>query len=347
MIEKLKFLLIFFNALMAAPIFGETALNIPGDERAWNLSGKSELKEEVFLPKGQTLGNWREALLYHHVSKTSIPLIIYVNNFIKELDERLGGLFETRILKEENDFILLEWWLDKELPDSQHGFIQILKVSNGIDFIRYTTKNVDKIEKIKPFWENILMNFRIKPIAKEINVSMPWDLDGRRWVLDGNDKEKNKFILEGETDSKEYVEIETFAATDFTPRENFDILIKKLEKTSNKPLSYRVLFSNELTGLMEWKGEEKRTPFHEWVYFSKEKPGVSVVIRYRSLEDGNNEERTRILEKVLAGSKIEVTYDYTLESKEKFVNEQEILNKRPPWSPFFIREPKDPLFYHK
>jgi hypothetical protein len=300
--------------ISVSPLCGwsQEIIEFEGDPKKWVYIGDSRMGEATFIPKDQNQESWEEAILYRHISRLDIPLKHFYQNFIYLLNKRMGNLFQTRLINEGENFVLLEWSLESDIPGAEHGWIKIYRSESGLNVLRYTTKNVELVEKIRPIWENVLSQFELDMIPEKIQFNIDWESDGREWVQTEETSTLKKFYLKGdEADNwNEEVTVEIIKPFKESLRHFYENYMDIIRSESAYPITSYVLYDTNDQMLFEWWYEADNKRYHEWVYVSTEKPKVPFIARHASKNLQQGEKLEEIWEEIIRGLTVDVTYSY-------------------------------------
>lgn len=128
------------------------------DDREWikgfeqNEKGSSIVE---YTLKGETVDNWNELVSVQKLIPIS-SLDLYHEVFIKKLGESVNPeKVESKIITKNDDSMLFEWWINKG-ADAQHEWFKLIQTPESTLVLRYTTKKLGDVDKIRPTWEKIL-----------------------------------------------------------------------------------------------------------------------------------------------------------------------------------------------
>lgn len=137
------------------------------DNRDWiqafeNQKDKTSIVE--YIVKGDNIDHWSELVSVQKLvplGATSVDQ--YYDEYVKalkiavsptEVHSRVIHKNDSPLLKD--NFILFEWWIDGESPDAQHEWFKLIKTPHSTWVLRYTTKKLNDVEKVRKTWEKIL-----------------------------------------------------------------------------------------------------------------------------------------------------------------------------------------------
>ncbi|CRX38104.1 hypothetical protein [Estrella lausannensis] len=300
---------LFFTLSLFSPLAAGQVIRFDGYNKNFTFSGRAKTGEFTFVPEKETSTNWQEALILHYVAQEKVPLEIYYHNFMVLLNKKSGGLFKSKIVKSTSDSLIFEWWIDTDIPDAQHGWVKIFYSGDGLGFIRYTTKNVDLVEKIRPIWENILATYHIDLVPSAIDVRINWMQDTKEWVREDRQGIERYHPVGGENQIDEQVTVEMLKRTPENLRSFYEEEMAKVKATVPKAQS-QLVFDTGTRMLYEWWYKEGNMEHHEWVLVSKETPGVPVVVRHDIHSPTRIVERKKIWERILKMTTIDAEYEF-------------------------------------
>ena len=127
------------------------------DDRDWEVGYEASNDETAmveFVLKGENVENWKELVTVQKVSFTQGSLDDYYKVFLKLLKESVApALVNSKLIRKTSDTVFFEWWISGQGPQTQHEWMKIFKIDGGAISLRYTTKNVDQVEKVRKVWE--------------------------------------------------------------------------------------------------------------------------------------------------------------------------------------------------
>jgi hypothetical protein len=137
---------------------------LPKDGKNWKI-GK-EVKQTasyavIYIPEQETMDNWTESFTIHHspaVNSTND----FKNFFLASVQDFLGNkTVNHKIIKQNNDALLVEWWTNTPEGEDTHGWVRFIKRPQGTTTIEYATKKINEVAKMKKVWETVLNNAKI------------------------------------------------------------------------------------------------------------------------------------------------------------------------------------------
>lgn len=143
----------------------EELLKFTFDDRDWE-KGFDDTNAEgsilEFTLKGESVDNWSELISVQRFTNVNASTNEYYKLFIKELEKAVKpDEVHTRLISRDKDSIFFEWWIDKGSKSAQHEWFRLFKTPDSILVLRYTTKQLDDVEKVRPTWEKILQNAKV------------------------------------------------------------------------------------------------------------------------------------------------------------------------------------------
>jgi hypothetical protein len=138
----------------------EIHYSLKEDGRNWkvgNESANEQMKIVQYVPENESIDNWNELMTLHYVKDIQIDPKKYFELFIDQLKKIAPqSKISSHIIKETPTSLFGEWWIQEKSENDQHEWIQIFADGHNLAIIRYTTKNVDDIEKNRKKWEDII-----------------------------------------------------------------------------------------------------------------------------------------------------------------------------------------------
>lgn len=153
----------FFNGLMAKEC--QEQLFFTFDEREWEKGFEEGDKQQFILEyvlKGETVNKWSELVTVQRFLGLNASVNDYYKIFIEELKKSVFPAdVHTKILERSSNSMLFEWWIDKESPHAQHEWFKLFQTPYSLFILRYTTKQMDDVEKVRKTWEKNLQNAKV------------------------------------------------------------------------------------------------------------------------------------------------------------------------------------------
>lgn len=158
---RILFVLCITSALIAAQEWQEN-ISFSFDERDWEIGFQNSTDQSSIIEfrlKEETIENFSE-LVTVQVLPCHLTMTQYYKEMCQSLKNASQNRFGSKIIKSEPDSMLFEWWIDKgEL--AQHEWFRIIKKGNRAFILRYTTKKMDQIEKVRGVWEKKLQEAKL------------------------------------------------------------------------------------------------------------------------------------------------------------------------------------------
>lgn len=164
-------ILLFFSILYMPfatanePQTCEELLKFNFDGRNWEKTYENNSQDSFimeFTLKGESIDSWSELVTVQRFPNLQASLNEYFSLFEKKLQElAYPNEAHIRIIDKNPSDLLVEWWIGTENPLAQHEWMKIFKTSSSIMLLRYTTKQIDEVEKVRKTWEAILNQARI------------------------------------------------------------------------------------------------------------------------------------------------------------------------------------------
>ncbi|SCA58695.1 hypothetical protein AB751O23_AK_00220 [Chlamydiales bacterium SCGC AB-751-O23] len=129
---------------------------------------------QEFFPQGQGPSNWEEKLTIHywdHLTKNQ--LLAYPKELCKHLKNEYKSQVYTRIIQKDSKSIFFEWELIKSKETQQHEWLRIFNQGSYTLGFRYCTKKLHKVEKIREYWEKILLELKADSTPVHSNTKNP------------------------------------------------------------------------------------------------------------------------------------------------------------------------------
>lgn len=130
------------------------------DDRDWVPGFDQSTPEGAIIEytlKGETVDNWSELVTVQRFVNVKANVNEYYSLFIKELQKSVKPAeVHTRVISRDAEGIFFEWWIDKGEPTAQHEWFRLFKTPESLLILRYTTKQLDDLEKTRETWEKIL-----------------------------------------------------------------------------------------------------------------------------------------------------------------------------------------------
>ncbi|NCF71368.1 MAG: hypothetical protein GWP59_06685 [Chlamydiales bacterium] len=133
----------------------------------WHLNGEfqdsfQQLTQE-FFPEGQDANNWEEKLTIHYWDALDKQqMLSYPRELCQFLKKQYSSKIYKRTIHKNNKSIFFEWELIRPEEDKRHEWFRIVNHNNYTIAIRYTLKDLDRVEKLREYWEKTLTNLQTK-----------------------------------------------------------------------------------------------------------------------------------------------------------------------------------------
>lgn len=289
------------------------------DGRIWLYAGVTKVGEKTYVPENQDPEDWAEAIILHHINGGNIPLEVYYESFMAILNEKSGNIFQSNIIDQQGDYLIFEWWIDPKENGAQHGLIKVSKTPLGLQFFRYTTKNVETMNDSKEIWANILKNHDFSVVPKKVNVDVDFSLDGREWDLAESSSTNQEFVLKGESLDQwtEKFTIDVFTLVADSPFAFYYQMIHDIEDKTGKNVETKVIDSGIDHIIFEWRIDDSGDP--QWSYYKMTKLDSKLAsgMQYSSKFDENEGSSKNVWEEIMRKARANITYDYLLEGDKR------------------------------
>jgi hypothetical protein len=138
----------------------EESLQFSFDNRPWKRAfenSNSQASIVEFTLKTENVDNWTELVTVQKL----VPISATVENYYLEFMHNLRKAVNpekvySRLINKNDTSGLFEWWIDGKGPNAQHEWFKLIKTPNATLILRYTTKKLDDVEKVRGPWEKIL-----------------------------------------------------------------------------------------------------------------------------------------------------------------------------------------------
>lgn len=109
-----------------------------------------------FTLKNETVHNWSELVTVQKLPPIEGTVDQYYRIFMDNLKSTVSpNQAYSRIIKKGDDYLFFEWWISHGIF-AQHEWFKLIKSPCFTWILRYTTKNLDQVEKIRDQWEKIV-----------------------------------------------------------------------------------------------------------------------------------------------------------------------------------------------
>lgn len=129
-------------------------------EQTWKLGRELRSGEQtttIYIPENETIENWTEIFGVHTISEGGEK----PKNLQEEFSDLIGKFFpkdtpHIRILRNSESDFFVEWWIDKNSSNQQHGWMRLINTDKGIVILQYATKKTDQLEEARRVWEPLI-----------------------------------------------------------------------------------------------------------------------------------------------------------------------------------------------
>lgn len=134
--------------------------SLDADGRNWKI--KTEAHDDKtsiveYTPEQVSNDEFQELLTIHTFKNLDITPRGYWELFIQALKKNAPhDKIQSRIIKEDKDSLLGEWWISDNSPNDQHEWIRIFSDGKNLALLRYTTSDLGNVENVRQKWEKIL-----------------------------------------------------------------------------------------------------------------------------------------------------------------------------------------------
>lgn len=130
------------------------------DQKEW-VKGFEDSKDGYtiieFTPKGQSVDDWKE-LVTVQTTPPIKDIREYYDRFVAALQQNVEDQkVNAKVLSQDSNSILFEWWIDKG-PEAQHEWFRLFKTPSATLILRFTTKNLNQVDTLRPIWEKNLQD---------------------------------------------------------------------------------------------------------------------------------------------------------------------------------------------
>lgn len=295
------------------PLSGGETLHFDGDSRNWIFGGKTKLGETTFIPEGQNAKEWTDAVILNEIPAQGVTLEEYYKTFMATLNDKSGNIFQSKVLESDPNRIIFEWWIDSAIPGAQHGWIKITKKKDGLQFFRYTTKDMSKVEEARSNWVKILTNTDVVAMdPTNLNFNVDFKKDGREWTQGYKAPGIVEFVVDGQSveNWKELFTIQFFTKIDMTLPDYYEGFIEGLKTKTKDKVTSNIIESNENMIFFEWSIDQGPEAQHEWALVRKVDPNLITVMRYTTKNLGEVDNMRGTWSDILKNGSTDVTYTY-------------------------------------
>lgn len=167
MVNALKiFVLLFIFIICPNDIHGndendcEEHLEFYLDVSKWKQAFKNSNEQASiveFTLKNEKVENWSELVTVQKFPPLGSTVEQYYQEFIRDLENTVSpDQVYSRVIKKNDNTVLFEWWISEKSPFAQHEWFKLIQTPHSTMILRYTTKKLDQVEKVRSTWEKIL-----------------------------------------------------------------------------------------------------------------------------------------------------------------------------------------------
>lgn len=136
------------------------------DNREWVKGFENENDEGSiieFTLKNESVDNWSELISVQRFFSID-NLEIFYQLFLKDLKKSIAPAeVQSKLISQNDQVIFFEWWVDGDKAVAQHEWFKMMKAPCSTLILRYTTKKLEDVEKVRGTWEKILNEARVEP----------------------------------------------------------------------------------------------------------------------------------------------------------------------------------------
>lgn len=130
---------------------------LPSD--CWEVSNLFENEQQMvktYTLKEESIEKWNELVTIQKVNGLTMSPSEFFDLFIKQLETLAKGVkIQTTIFENTPTELYAEWGI-KDSVENQHEWVKMNKTKNGYVILRYTTKNLEKLDQAKKTAEQFL-----------------------------------------------------------------------------------------------------------------------------------------------------------------------------------------------
>lgn len=138
----------------------EELLHFKFDDRDWkNAFEDSNESASImeFTLTNENINNWTELVTVQKLPAIQGTPKDYYQKFIEVLSKNVEpAKVESKVIHETPDSIFFEWWINDDKTLDQHEWFKFFDTKRSSWILRYTTKNVDDLDKVRSIWEKNL-----------------------------------------------------------------------------------------------------------------------------------------------------------------------------------------------
>lgn len=140
----------------------EERLQFTFDDRQWEKGFEKQTSEASiieFTLKGEDVNHWTELVTVQQFPKIAFTVEEYYKTFMQDLKASVQpAQVQSKIISQTPDSIFFEWWISGQTPHAQHEWFRLFKTPQSTLVLRYTTKKLNDVEKVRGTWEKILQD---------------------------------------------------------------------------------------------------------------------------------------------------------------------------------------------
>ena len=155
-----------FTAQAFADEAGGVQFSLDKEGRKWK-KGDAHKDDQVeiatYILEDESPSKWTEIVTVQAVKGLKMAPEKFFNLFLDQLKTLVPGKkVESKILKQSDNTLFAEWWIDDKSPEAQHEWVRIIQTPEALITIRYTTKKLDQVDAVRSKWEGFLNE--VKPV---------------------------------------------------------------------------------------------------------------------------------------------------------------------------------------
>lgn len=109
-----------------------------------------------FTLKDENVDNWSELVTVQKFPPIASSVEQYYLEFLRSLKKAVSpAQVYSRVINKKNNSLLFEWWIS-DGSQAQHEWFKLIETPHSTMILRYTTKKLDQVEKVRSKWEKIL-----------------------------------------------------------------------------------------------------------------------------------------------------------------------------------------------
>lgn len=146
----------------------EKQLQFSFDDRVWEKGFENASDGEMIIEytlKGETVHDWTELVTVQKFPATPMTPLQFYKNFIASF-QAAGNKegFNSKIIEKGRSGIFFEWTIAKG-PSAEHEWLRLLKTPQATWVLKYTTKKLNEVDKVRPIWEKILNEAKLAKVS--------------------------------------------------------------------------------------------------------------------------------------------------------------------------------------